>query len=509
MGPPPNWAAEQNRWEALPRHVEFSPSWFGSLGTPGRYAVAFVIVAISTGAAQLLHEITHSTRVGGAWLVGVLVTSYLVGSGPGYAAAVISFVIYNFYVTGGHFGFEHYSPEDVLVLLTFPTVAMLMGNLTGRVRDEAKRAEARALITAVLFEGTREFSASDDAGLIRARLADHLAVAARGQAFVLDGEALCSAGGGAPEPMVLSAARALAAEAGNEPRTVEAAGWRVRRLANGVVAGWRAEPAPDADEENLLQILADAGAAATARAALTVAKADAEARARTEDLRNALLSSISHDLRTPLAAVLASASSLQEFGDQFDAKTRHDLTATIQEEAERLNAFVTNLLNMTRLEGGALDPASAVFDLAEVVERTRKRFERLRGQRKISCTLGEGADVAMGDPVLFEVALANVLENAVRYSPEGATIALTSFPRGGQVVVQVTDEGPGVPESELGKLFDKFYRGSGARRLPGTGLGLSIVRGVMQGMGGQASAALRTDAPSGMVMSLMLPAVRV
>src|SRR6202012_4120147 len=254
---------------------------------------------------------------------------------------------------------------------------------------------------AALFEGTREFSASDDAGLIRVRLADHLAAAARGQAFVLDKEVLRPAGGDAPTRMVLSAARALALEVGAQPRTIEAAGWRVRYLAGGAVAGWRAEPPPGPDEENLLQILADAGAAATARASLTVAKADAEARARTEDLRNALLSSISHDLRTPLAAVLASASSLQEFGDQFDAKTRHDLTATIQEEAERLNAFVTNLLNMTRLEGGALEPASAVFDLAEVVDRTRKRFERLRGQRKISCQLGEGAGVAVGDPGLL------------------------------------------------------------------------------------------------------------
>ena len=495
----------------MTRRVEISPSWTASLSVPGRYAVALVVVAISSGVAQLLHELTNSSRVGGAWLVGVLVTSYLVGSGPGYAAAVTSFLIYNLYVTRGHFSLEHYSPEDALVLLTFPTVAMLMGNLTGRVRDEAKRAEARALITAVLFEGTREFSASDDPVQIRARMADHLASAARGRAFVMDCDVLCASGGAEPEAMVLSAARSLAAqgEGGDEPRTVEAAGWRLRRLSTGAIAGWRAEAALDPDEEDLLQILADAGAAATARATLPVAKADAEARARTEDLRNALLSSISHDLRTPLAAVLASASSLQEFGDQFDAKTRRDLTTTIQEEAERLNAFVTNLLNMSRLEGGAMDPSSAVFDLAEVVDRTRRRFERLRGKRKISCQLGEGADVAMGDPVLFEVALANVLENAVRYSPDGATIALTSFPRDGQVVVQVSDDGPGVPESELPKLFDKFYRGQGARRLPGTGLGLSIVRGLMQGMGGQVSAALRTDAPNGMVMSLMLPAVRV
>ncbi|HEV7384505.1 MAG TPA: DUF4118 domain-containing protein, partial [Phenylobacterium sp.] len=391
----------------MPYPLPSLSSWIGRLNTPGRYGMALAIVAISTGGAELLYQLTGSNRVAGVFLVGVLVTSYLVGSGPGYFAAISSFLIYNLYVTTAQFSLASYRAEDVLVLLTFPTVAMLMGNLTGRVRDEAKRAEARALATAVLFEGTREFSISDDPAMIRARLADHLAAAAQGRAFVLDGDLLHSAGGEAPTPMVLSAAAALAQAAlaqgaGAEPTTQEAAGWRLRALAGGSVAGWRAEPAPGAEEEDLLQILADAGAAAKARAQLAVGKADAEARARTEDLRNALLSSISHDLRTPLAAVLASATSLQEFGDQFDAKTRHDLTATIQEEAERLNAFVTNLLNMTRLESGALDADSAAFDLAEVVDRTRRRFERLRGRREIRCVLGEGAGVAVGDPVLFE-----------------------------------------------------------------------------------------------------------
>ena len=492
----------------LPIPLPSSSSWIGRLNTPGRYGVALVIVVLCTGGAELLYQLTGSNRVAGVFLVGVLVTSYLVGSGPGYLAAISSFLIYNLYVATTQFTLASYKAEDVLVLLTFPTVAMLMGNLTGRVRDEAKRAEARALATAVLFEGTREFSISDDPALIRARLADHLAAAAQGRAFVLDGDVLHSAGGEGPTPMVLSAARALALEDGAEPRTIEAAGWRVRCLTGGGGAGWRADPPLGPDEENLLQILADSGAAATSRAQLAVAKADAEARGRTEDLRNALLSSISHDLRTPLAAVLASASSLQEFGDKFDAKTRHDLTATIQEEAERLNAFVTNLLNMTRLESGALDVETAAFDLAEVVDRTRRRFERLRGKRKIVCALGEDAGVALGDPVLFEVALANVLENAVRYSPDGGTIALCSFQRDGQVVVQVADEGPGVAPAELPRLFEKFYRGSAAKRTPGTGLGLSIVRGLMQGMDGQASAAFRPDAPSGLVLSLILPAAK-
>jgi len=461
-----------------------SPSWIGRLSAWGRYCVALGVVLMSWAVSELQHELTGSSRVGGPFLVGVLVTSYLVGSGPGYAAAIVSFLIYNAYLAAPEFHLAAYRADDLAVLVTFPTIAFLMGNLTGRLRDETKRAEGRARTTAVLFEGTREFSASDDANFIRARLAEHLAAAAQGQAFILEGEIFCAASAAEPAPMVMSAARALAQEVTSAGRSIEAAGWRLRKLQGGAVAGWRADPAPGAEEEDLLQILADAGAAAIARAQLAVGKASAEARARTEDLRNALLSSISHDLRTPLAAVLASATSLQQFGDKFDAKTRHDLTTTIQEEAERLNAFVTNLLHMTRLESGALDAESAAFDLAEVVDRTRRRFERQRGERKILCSLGDGAGLAVGDPVLFEVALANVLENAIRYSPVDGPITLSSMLSNEQVVVSVSDEGPGVPDSELPMLFDKFFRGSAAKRTPGTGLGLSIVRGVMQGMGG-------------------------
>ncbi len=494
------------RAATLPRRLLLSPSWIVRLNAPGRYALALAVVMASWSAAQILSQLTSSNRISGVLLAGVLVTSYLVGSGPGYAAAIVSFLIYNFYLGASIVGVAAYRAEDILLLVTFPVVAFLMGNLTGRLRDETKRTDIRQRMTAVLFEGTREFSACDDAAFIRVRLADYLAAAAQGQAFVLEDEVLCTGGGAELTPMVMSAAQALAQEASGEARSIEAAGWRVRRLSGAGVAGWRADPAPGPQEEDLLQILADAGAAAMTRAQMAAGKAGAEARARTEDLRNSLLSSISHDLRTPLAAVLASATSLQQFGDKFDAKTRQDLIATIQEEAERLNAFVTNLLHMTRLESGALDAHSAAFDLAEVIDRTRRRFERLRAHWKISFAPGEGAGLAVGDPVLFQVALANVLENAIRYSPPQSNISLSSALEEGAVVVRVADEGPGVEASELPRLFEKFYRGASAKRTPGTGLGLSIVRGVMHGMGGQAEAALRTDAKSGLVLSLTLPA---
>ena len=486
----------------MPRRLSLSVGWFDSLGTFERYAVAALLVIIATVTAALLAHVTGSNRVGPVFLVTVLVVSYLLGSGPGYATTAASFVLFNALIAGVNFNLAAYRADDVLVLLNFPVLALLMGNLTGRVRDEAKRAETRARTTEALFYATREFSASDQAEVIRTLLAQRLAAATSGEAFVLSGADEVWTAETPPPADVLSAARAL--ERG-EPAG-ETPGWDLRSLGEAGVAGWRTYAALEPADQALLQILTDSGAIAIARSKLATAKADEETRSRTEDLRNALLSSISHDLRTPLAAVLASATALQEFGDRFDAKTRRDLTNTIQEEAERLNAFVTNLLNMTKLESGALDARRAPFDLSELVERTRRRFDRVKGERSFRWLPAPEARQAVGDPVLFEVALGNVLENAVRYSPDGSAIILASLRRGCEVVLTVTDSGPGVPPQELPRLFDKFYRGSAAQRTPGTGLGLSIVRGVMQGMGGAVHAGPRPDGAAGLVVSLSLPA---
>ena len=235
------------------------------------------------------------------------------------------------------------------------------------------------------------------------------------------------------------------------------------------------------------------------------AKADAEARARTEDLRNALLSSISHDLRTPLAAILASATSLREFDGRFEAAVRLDLADTIREEAERLDATVANLLSMSRLEAGQLTVAASAFNVPEVVERAVAR--RNRGeQRPFDLRIDPATPEDEGDPVLFEQAFGNVVENALRYSPTGAPIAVTVAGQGREVVVEVTDSGPGVAPDEAERIFEKFYRASGARGTAGTGLGLAISRGLLAGMGGRIGVRNRDDGASGLVATLSLKA---
>ncbi|MDB5422921.1 MAG: osmosensitive channel signal transduction histidine kinase [Phenylobacterium sp.] len=445
------------------------------------------------------------------FLAGVLITAYWLGSGPAYFASALSFLAFNFFILGGRATFSFVSWESLVTLVMFFATAMLTGSLTGRVRDEAEKALARARTTQTLFDATRDFSASPDEAFIHERLARHLAAAARGSAVVLSEGAIFTAPDGlVPSTDLVVQVRALGArDWSGGAATSFMNGWTFRPLGvDGAalgVAAWRPQAGGQhpAEEQTLLEILADTGAAAIARARLAAAKANAEARARTEELRNALLSSISHDLRTPLAAIMASASSLQEFGDDFDAATRRDLTATIQEESERMNAFVANLLNMTKLEAGALAVQRTRFGLHEVVDRTLRR-QQMAHRRTVLEAIHCPDLEASGDPVLFEQALGNVVENAIRYSPAGSTVRIVCERTGGQAVVRVTDEGPGVPAQDMARIFDKFYRSPSVTATAGTGLGLSIARGFMEAMGGVVTAANRPMPERGLAVTLTL-----
>ena len=476
-----------------------------------RYGAAFVIVVLSTGAAEAFYRITQVTRVSAIFLAGVLIAAFWLGSGPAYFAAGLAFLAYNFYLMEPRSELTLGALEAALTLALFFAVAMLTGSLTGRVRDQAEKAQARARTTQALFDATRDFSASPDEAFIRERLVHHLAAAARGSALVFSGAEAFASPVGLDRPEAL-ARQALAFEAedgSGEVKTTFIDGWILRPLhADGAALGtaaWRSQSgarlAPD--EQTLLEILADTGAAAVARARLTAAKANAEARARTEELRNALLSSISHDLRTPLAAIMASASSLQEFHDDFDAATRRDLTATILEESERMNAFVANLLNMTKLEAGALAVQRTRFDIHEVIERTLRRQQRVNNRTILQATPGEDLE-ASGDPLLFEQALGNVVENAIRYSPAGSTVRIACERGQTEAVVRVTDEGPGVSPSDMARIFDKFYRSPSVSGKAGTGLGLSITRGFMEAMGGNVTAVNRPQPEHGLAVTLKL-----
>ena len=249
--------------------------------------------------------------------------------------------------------------------------------------------------------------------------------------------------------------------------------------------------------------LSDQGALAIERVHLVEdidrVKRDAEA----DRLRSALLTSISHDLKTPLSAVLGAAGALRDLS--LDAAAKADLVATIIDESERLNRFIANLLDMTKLESGAVVPNLAPHDMGEIVGTALQRATKILARHRVEVEMSSDLPMVMVDAVLFEQVLFNLLDNAAKYAPPATTVCIRSWRDGDSVRLQVLDEGAGIPPADLERIFDKFYRvQKGDQVRAGTGLGLAISRGFVEAMHGTIVASNRTDR-QGAVFTITLP----
>jgi two-component system sensor histidine kinase KdpD len=243
------------------------------------------------------------------------------------------------------------------------------------------------------------------------------------------------------------------------------------------------------DQRRLLGALAGQAAVAIERTRLVREMEQARLQAETERLRDALLSSVSHDLRTPLVSIIGAATSLLTYGASYDEVARRDLLLTIQEEAERLNRFVGNLLDMMRLEAGELKLNRQWVDIGDVIGTAASRLSHTLSQHRLVVEVAPDLPALWLDFVLVEHVLVNLLENAVKYSPSATTVRVKAHRLDQTVVVEIVDEGVGVPPADLERIFDKFYRVErGDRQGAGTGLGLSICRGIVEAHGGHISA---------------------
>lgn len=456
------------------------------------YALAFGLVTLASLTAEGLFHFFNLARLSPIFLASVLVSAVWLGARPAFFAAVCAFSVYNFYTVEPRFSMRLDTPEEYLTLAVFLAVALMTGGLAGRVRDEARRSQARALTLSTLFEAAREMSSTEQEEALRGHLAWHIAHTAGGEAEILHGGQVWRAGTAAADPERPWASRPLTAQ--------------------GVdlgLARWRpsgAQVMGDEEVQASVQVMAEIGAAAIARSRLANEKARIETVAQTEQLRTALLASVSHDFRTPLTAILTSTTSLQEYGERFDPSVRADLLATIQEEAERLNGYVANLLNFTKLESGALAVDMAPISAPETLGRIVRRYGPRTSGRALLLRAERNDLYVQGDAFLLEQVLANLLENAIRFSPQGSTLTLLARRDGPEVLVEVLDEGPGVDPAERELIFDKFYRSVQTAQKQGTGLGLSIARGMVEAMGGRIWAADREDGASGLRMVIAMPA---
>ena len=466
------------------------------------HAAAIAMVAVSGAVAALLERIAPGANLAMVFLLSVLASAIAYGLWPAVTAAALSAFVYNFFFLEPRLTFFIGHGADVITFLVFFMVAMTTGWLAGRVRDQARDASQRASAVAALLAASRRMSAAATQDEASRALAEQLAAATGGRAAVfLPSQGDIAPAAASPDMPVFSTPDMAAARwawergetAGAGTGTLPNASWTFHPLQSlkaraGVAA---IEPrAQGGDDERFVLALIDQGAVALERAELAADAADAEALRRTDRLRSALLNSISHDLRTPLATVLGSATTLIDFGKSIDAKVQRDLLGAIKEEAERLNRYVGDLLDMTRLEGGALVTRKDWTDVRDVLRAALERVERRRGNRRLDTDFPRELTMIKADPGLLEQVLVNIMENAIAYSPDGSTIEAAAYEDRGNVVISIEDEGRGIPTAELENVFEKFRRmEESTDRGKGAGLGLAIAKGFIDAMGGRIAAA--------------------
>ncbi|NLH81374.1 MAG: DUF4118 domain-containing protein, partial [Phyllobacteriaceae bacterium] len=485
-------------------------------------AAAIGAVAASVVVGLGLTRFVDLPNVSMVFLAAVVLSALQFGRLSAFAAALMSFLAYNFFFIDPVYTFTVAKPYELFALVVFLFVATTVGGLAGRVHEQAAAALARARTTRALYEYSRKIAGVATLEPLIWTAVSQIAGAVQGRAVALvaEGGDLHLAGAFPPDVDLgvteMGAARWAFERgelAGRHSPTLPNAELQFRPLVTatgtvGVVGVAPGDPEVhfSEDAERFLAALTDQTAIAIERIQLGTRATAAAASAESERLRSALLSSISHDLRTPLASILGSVTSLKDFGDRLDEATRKDLLSAIEEETRRLGQFVANLLDMTRLETGNLELATDWVDLSDIVHGAVTRAERLHPGRRIVLADTGAPLVLEGNATLLEQVLFNLIDNAIKFSGEETEIRVGLAGVGRAARIEVEDAGIGIPPDELERVFEKFHRVvAGDGRAAGTGLGLAVCRGVVTAMGGTISAESPIADGHGTRMTVRLP----
>ncbi len=480
------------------------------------YAFAAAVVVLSTLVSWPMLGRFDRLNLVMVYLLGVVLVATRHGRGPSAFAAVASVAVFDFFFVPPHLTFAVADTQYVVTFAVMLVVGLLVSTLAARVREAAEFARQREKRTQSLFALSRDLLGLRDPVEIAAEGARHVSELLRCPAAVLlpaDGGRLEAAGD--PRPDFAGDPRELAVAewafghghpAGSETDTLAGARARYEPLRGsrgpvgvlGVELPGSMRPLTP-DQRDILAALAGQIAVPLERARLAAERDTARLAAQSEQLRSTLLSSVSHDLRTPLAAITGAASGLLETPPPA-APLARELASTVLDEAERLNRLVGNLLDMTRLESGTLSPKRDWHSLEEVVGSALGRVRRYAGERRLVAEVAPGLPLVPIDAVLVEQALVNLLENALRHGgPEGA-VRVAARVEGEDAVLEVSDEGPGFPAEDALRIFEKFYRARGGT---GAGLGLAIAKAIATAHGGTIRAG--AGRPRGAVFRLTLP----
>ncbi len=491
---------------------------------PLPYLIAFIAVSGALGVSLLVRPLFGIENVDLIFLTAIVGIAVRYGLWPSLLASVVASLAYNFFFLPPIYTFTITDPTNIAAFVLFTALSMVVSNLAARGRTHAVSAYERVRTVESLYAFSRKLAGAGTLDDVLWATAYQIALMLKVRVVLLlpENGSIALKAGYPPEDTLDEADLAAARwaweknrPAGRDSDALPGAKWlflpmRTGRGPIGIVGICRDEAGPllRTEQRRLLDALSDQGALAIERVYLVEDVERVRRVAETDRLRSALLTSISHDLKTPLAAVMGAADALRDLAASLDDNARAELLTTIIEESERLNRFIANLLDMTKLEAGAVMPNAAPHDVGEIIGSALERAGKILSKHRVEVEISPDHPMVNVDAVLFEQVLFNLLDNAAKYAPPETTVSIQCSHEQNNVKLQILDEGDGIPAGDLERIFDKFYRArKGDQVRAGTGLGLAISRGFVEAMHGTLVAANRADR-SGAVFTITLPVVK-
>ncbi|GAC1641871.1 MAG: DUF4118 domain-containing protein [Herpetosiphon sp.] len=495
-----------------PRLLRRTSSW-------NAYAWAVYAVIASTTVAWVLPGRLDLSTLIMVYLLGVMFVAARTGRGPSILASLLSVLAFDFFFVPPYFTLAVADPQYLVTFVSMLLVAITISSLTTRLQQQASAAQRRERRTTTLYGLSRQLARTRGRDNLLRVAIQHLSDVVDGTIIVLvpneRGEMIVQANNQNYEPLAskeVAVARWVfdhGQRAGIGTGTLPGSQGLYLPLGveRGPVAVLGILPTDPSyvimpEQLHLLETLANQTTLAIERAQLAEESERGRVEIETERLRNSLLSAVSHDLRTPLATITGASSSLMQDDERYDAATRHLLARQIYEESDRLNRLVSNLLDMTRLESGAMHITKNWYPIEEVVGAALTRLEEGLRDHPVKLSLPAELPLLPLDDVLMEQVLINVLENCIKYTAPGTPIEIKAEFTQGSVVIEVADRGPGLEPGSEARIFDKFYRVAHDAGSPGAGLGLAISKGIIAAHGGWIEARNRSGGGTAIVWSI-------